>query len=127
VQEDFARLLARRLDKSSSFEFRLDPPEMGRVEGRLTLGDDGKATLALKFENQTAFDMFARDEQALRQTLADAGFDFAQGDFVFSFREDGADRQVGGIDAATTAIAAAPVYEAAFSAPWTAGAIDIRV
>ncbi|MCA8890201.1 MAG: flagellar hook-length control protein FliK, partial [Parvularculaceae bacterium] len=126
--EDFAQILARRLEKSSHFEFRLDPPEMGRVEGRLTLGDDGKAVLALKFDNQAAFDMFARDEQALRQTLANAGFDFGDGDFVFSYREDAApELALANIDAAPTLSLAAPAYDAAFAAPWSAGAIDIRI
>ncbi|MEZ5895503.1 MAG: flagellar hook-length control protein FliK [Parvularculaceae bacterium] len=126
--DDFAQILARRLDKSSQFEFRLDPPEMGRVEGRLTLGDDGKAVLALKFDNQAAFDMFARDEQALRQTLANAGFDFSDGDFVFSFRDDAAPELARTDFAPAPAHSlATPAYDAAFAAPWSAGAIDIRI
>ncbi len=126
--QDFAQILARRLEKSSQFEFRLDPPEMGRVEGRLTLGDDGKAVLALKFDNQAAFDMFARDEQALRQTLANAGFEFADGDFVFSFRDDAApEPALANIEPEKTVSLAAPSYDAAFAAPWSAGALDIRI
>lgn len=83
--KSFAELLARRLDAGGSeFELRLDPPELGKVHARLHLGEDGKAVLALAFDNEAAFNLFSRDEAALRAALAAAGFDLGHGDLSFS-------------------------------------------
>ncbi len=122
---DFARILAKRLEETSIFDIRLDPPDLGRVDGKLSINDDGKAVLALAFDNQSAFDLFSRDEQALRQALADAGLDFGVGDFVFSFREraesDAAPREASVVDAMLSHEEPAPF------ASGRAGAVDIRI
>jgi hypothetical protein len=113
----FAEILAQRLEDATQFDLRLDPPALGSVEGRLTLGDDGKATLALSFDNQPAFDLFHRDEGALRLALGDAGFDLTGRNLQFSFREPPRAERVG-----------AQTQEASFltPAPLHRGAIDIR-
>jgi flagellar hook-length control protein FliK len=126
LKAEFAEILARRLEKTSVFDLRLDPPEMGRVEGRLTVDDKGKAVLSLTFDNQNAFDLYSRDEQALRQALQHAGLDFSAGDFVFSFK------QPPRLTIPAQAIVAAPseasaLYEPLFNASWSAGALDIRI
>lgn len=123
---EFAEVLARRLEKTSVFEMRLDPPEHGRVEGRLAIADDGKAILSLTFDNRNAFDLFSRDEQLLRQTLAQAGLDFAAGDFRFSYREPLLIEGAAESGAATGPVAGRN-YEAVFYAEWSAGALDIRI
>ncbi len=127
LKTEFAEILARRLEKTSVFELRLDPPELGRVDGRLSVGDDGKAVLALSFDNQSAFDLFSRDEQALRQALQQAGLEFGAGDFVFAFKErPPADHT--SVDLMNApAIRAADAYEPTFHAEWSAGALDIRI
>lgn len=87
---DFARLIARKLEGgASSFDLRLDPPELGRIAARLTVGDDGKAQLALSFDSQTALDLFRRDEAGLRDMLTASGFDLGAGDLAFSFDPSG--------------------------------------
>lgn len=113
----FAEILAQRLENASQFDFRLDPPALGSVEGRLTLADDGQARLALSFDNSSAFDLFSRDEGALRLALGDAGFDLAGRDLQFSFREP-----------AGAPGRPAPAPEASFPtlAPLHRGAVDIR-
>lgn len=123
---EFAEVLARRLEKTSVFEMRLDPPEHGRVEGRLAIADDGKAILSLTFDNQNAFDLFSRDEQLLRQTLTQAGLDFAAGDFRFSYREPLLIEGAADFGAATGPVAGRN-YEAVFYAEWSAGALDILI
>jgi flagellar hook-length control protein FliK len=119
--QDFAALLARRLNGGATqFELRLDPPELGRVEASLRLADDGDNVLALKFENQSALDLFARDEAALRNTLLSSGFDLGRERIVFSLAHDE--------EATSTSPAiSAATYEPAFIAPWSAGAVDIRI
>lgn len=119
----FAEVIARRLGEGKSeFEIRLDPPQLGRVEGRLVLGDDGEATLALVFDNQAALDRFAADGAALRAALASAGFDLGGSALSFTLAEregsDGGSRRSGG-EAGRDAPSVAPF---AFSS-----VIDIRI
>lgn len=123
LQETFAEILARRLEKSTVFDIRLDPPALGRVEGRLTVGDDGKSVLTLAFDNQSAFDLFSRDEAALRLALANAGLSFGDRDVSFSFREQGAGERSPSMAARESAAA----YDPEFYADWSAGALDIRI
>lgn len=127
LKTEFAEILARRLEKTSIFDLRLDPPELGRVEGRLSVNDDGKAVLTLTFDSQNAFDLFSRDEQALRQALQQAGLQFGAGDFVFTFKErlqpDVAPADI----AAIPSIDASVAYDPVFAASWSAGALDIRI
>ncbi len=120
--QDFAALLARRLNSGAShFELRLDPPELGRVEASLHIADDGEKILALKFENQSALDLFSRDEAALRNALSSSGFDIAREHVSFALAESESDPQS---DAAVSPDAA---YDSSFVAPWSAGAIDIHI
>lgn len=127
LKAEFAEILARRIDKSSVFELRLDPPELGRVDGRLAVRDDGRAVLSLTFDNKDAFDFYSRDEQALRQALQQAGLTFDSGDFVFAFnqREFEAAEPIG--SRSFKAIENAFAYEPQFHAEWSAGALDIRI
>lgn len=83
----------------------------------MKLTDDGENVLALKFENQTALDLFAKDEAALRNSLTSSGFAFKGDDVVFELAEDG---NAAGF---TTAVAIEP-YSAA---PWSSGAVDISI
>lgn len=121
---DFAKLLARRLDNgATSFELRLDPPELGRVEAHLKTGDDGKAVLALKFENQTTLDMFARDEAGLRAALMSSGFDLGGERLAFILADE---TQAAEMNApAFTVIDTA--YEPQCRAAYSNGAVDLRV
>lgn len=127
---DFARLIAHRLkDGKTHFELRLDPPDLGRVEARLTIADDGKAALALKFDNQAALDHFARDGEALRQALLTAGFDLGGQSLSFTLAERGADEPnafatAPAIVAETSAL---PSYEPLFYAPFSQGVVDLRI
>lgn len=115
----FAEILARRLDWASQFDLRLDPPALGGVEGRLTLSDDGEAVLSLAFDNQSAVDLFRRDEGALRSALANAGFDLPRHNLQMTFRAAGPAmaEPVTEPAAQTNAFAPAPLHR---------GAVDIR-
>ncbi len=88
--EQFAQLIARRLDQDrSAFTLRLDPPELGRVEGRFEVGGDGRTSLQLRFDNQSAFDLFRQDDASLRAALAEVGVDASETDINFAFSPDG--------------------------------------
>lgn len=127
LKTEFAEVLARRLEKTSVFDLRLDPPELGRVEGRLSVNDDGKAVLSLTFDNQNAFDLFSRDEQALRQALQQAGLQFGAGDFVFAFKERPEAEFASAELVAVPDNDASAAYDPVFAASWRGGALDIRI
>ena len=89
--QDFAKLIARRLDSGVSvFELRLDPPALGRVEAQMKVADNGEAKLSLTFDSQTALDMFSRDETDLRQSLTDSGFDLGRDHLELLLKDDAA-------------------------------------
>lgn len=127
LKKPFAEILAKRLDGKSLFDLRLDPPDLGRIEGRLSIADDGQAILSLTFDNQGAFDLFSRDEQALRLALQQAGLTFANADFNFTFRQRTSETG----DLRDEFIAPSEVqrgiYDPEFLASWSAGALDMRI
>lgn len=127
LKAEFAEVLARRLDKTSIFEIRLDPPDLGRIDGRLSINDDGKAVLSLAFDNQSAFDLFSRDEQALRQALQQSGLQFGAGDFIFAFKERVAADSPSFDLGSSKSYAAGESYDPSFYASWSAGALDVRI
>jgi len=119
----FAEILAKRLDGTSQFDLRLDPPALGSIDGRLTLSDDGRALLALGFDSQSTFDLFRRDEGALRLALANAGFDLAGQDLQFTFRQR---QEAIAADAPTASAVIVAAADSFTRAPRHHGAIDIR-
>jgi len=123
--QDFASLLARRLDSgATAFELRLDPPQLGRVEAQLIVADDGEAVLALKFENQSTLDLFQRDEAALRAALDTSDFDLNKNRLTFSLADD--DAKPTAPENAAADIAA--LYdEPLFNAPFSQGVVDLRI
>ncbi len=122
--QDFARLVAQRLSSgATSFDLRLDPPELGRVEASLQVADDGDAVLALKFESQSTLDLFARDEAALRNALLSSGFNLGGERLAFSLSDD---PHAAGT-ATSDVLAASDPYEPVFHAPYSNGAVDIRI
>jgi flagellar hook-length control protein FliK len=128
AQEEFAKLLARRLDSGGShFDIRLNPPELGRVEARLIVGDDGKATMTLKFDNQAAFDLFARDEAALRAAIAGSGFQFGAGDLAFTLERRDAPAPAAPAPVAIAEPAHPQSVEPLSLSPFSHGVIDLRV
>lgn len=125
--QDFARLLARRLEGGATkFDLRLDPPELGRVEAQLKVGDKGEAVLSLKFEHQAALDLFARDADALRAALTSSGFDLGGERLAFSLADESAKPDAGAAEGGAL-IVAADNYDPLYLAPYSRGAVDLRV
>ena len=89
TKNEFAQLVAKKIsERSSSFELRLDPPELGRIEGKIRVSDDGKAVLALNFDNEATLDLFSRDASGLRLALSEAGVDADTSEFEFALIQE---------------------------------------
>lgn len=136
-QAEFARLIARRAaDGASEFELRLDPPHLGRIVGKLSIGEEGRTVVSLTFESAEAFDLFSRDADLLRETLTDAGLSVGSGDLSFLLaRRDpqnnaaiaAARDNLPEITSEITTSREAAMAEAQFFASWSSGSVDLTI
>jgi flagellar hook-length control protein FliK len=124
---------ARSQSGARQFDIRLDPPELGRVEVRLSIDAAGKASAHLTAEQPQTLDLLQKDASVLTRALRDAGLDVSQNNLNFSLRHQNQDgsahhghargTQRGMSLTATQAIEATPA-----SASWRGdGRLDIRV
>ncbi len=125
--QEFAQLVAKRLESGATqFEMRLDPPSLGRIEANLRLADDGENLLVLKFENQSAMDLFANDEAALRNALSSSGFEFDGERLIFEHSGENTDTAGDGNEK-NPGIYPEPTYDPKYAALWSSGAVDIQI
>lgn len=85
--EEFARLIAQRLEGATQFDIAFGDGAQGAIEGRMVLGDDGEAVLRLTFDRLETYQHFAADEAALRAHLAGSGFRFGEGSIRLAHRD----------------------------------------
>ncbi len=69
------------------FEIRLDPPELGRIEVRLTVDRDGNTTTRLIADRADTLDLLRRDASELERALQDSGLKTADNGLQFSLRD----------------------------------------
>jgi flagellar hook-length control protein FliK len=87
-------IAARSQSGIKQFDIRLDPPELGHVEVRLSIDATGKAQAHLSADQPQTLDLLQKDAPALTRALRDAGLDVGQGALNFSLR--GQNQQAGG-------------------------------
>lgn len=75
----------------STFQIRLDPAEMGRVDVKLELAQDGRVTAHLTVEKAETLDLLQKDAKALEQALKDAGLDADDDTLNFSLKDGSGD------------------------------------
>lgn len=87
-----ANAIARGASQNENkFTIRLDPPELGRVDVRLKIGDDGIARAHLIVERSETLDLFLRDQRSLERQLEQAGVKTDGNSLQFSL--EGGDQQ----------------------------------
>jgi flagellar hook-length control protein FliK len=77
------------------FDIRLDPPELGRVDVKLSIDDAGKAQATLQAEKPHTLELLQRDRGTLERALRDAGLDLAGGGLNFSLKGQDKDANSG--------------------------------
>jgi flagellar hook-length control protein FliK len=87
-------IAAKSQSGNKQFDIRLDPPELGRVEVRLSIDATGKAQASLSADQPRTLDLLKTDAPALTRALREAGLNVSQNGLNFSLR--GQDRQNGG-------------------------------
>jgi flagellar hook-length control protein FliK len=71
----------------NNFEIRLDPPELGRIEVKLSVDRQGQVTSHLIADRQDTLDLLRRDSTGLERALQDAGLKTAGDGLQFSLRD----------------------------------------
>jgi hypothetical protein len=83
-----AREIVRRFDgDNTTFDLRLDPPELGRVEVRLDVSRDHRVTAVISADSPQALAELARNARELEQMLNDAGLQLSDSGLSFDLRQ----------------------------------------
>lgn len=97
---------------------RLHPAELGQVDVRLQVGNDGAVKVAITADRADTLDLLQRDARGLERALQDAGLKTETGNLSFSLRDGGQNGSAGQRDHAADAGAPnAPEGTAADDAP----------
>lgn len=78
-------------NNQSRMNIQLNPSELGRVEVRLTVGNDGRTTAVVLAERSETLQLLQRDSAHLEKALQNAGLDVGAQDLSFNMRGDGND------------------------------------
>jgi hypothetical protein len=80
-------IAAKSQSGARQFDIRLDPPELGRVEVRLSIDATGKASAHLSADQPHTLSLLQKDAPILTRALRDAGLDVSQNGLNFSLRQ----------------------------------------
>ena len=80
-------IAARSQSGAKQFDIRLDPPELGRVDVRLSIDATGKASAHLSADQPHTLTLLQNDAPALTRALREAGLDVSQDGLNFSLRQ----------------------------------------
>ena len=80
-------IAAKSQSGAKQFDIRLDPPELGRVEVRLSIDATGKASAHLSADQPQTLSLLQKDAPVLARALRDAGLDVSQDGLNFSLRQ----------------------------------------
>jgi len=80
----------------SSFDIRLDPAELGRIDVRIDVDRSGQVTSHLTVEKPETLSMLQQDAPQLQRALDDAGLKTGSGGLQFSLRDQSSSSQNNG-------------------------------
>ena len=84
-------IAAKSQSGAKQFDIRLDPPELGRVEIRLSIDAAGKASAHLSADQPQTLDLLQKDAASLTRALREAGLNVSQDGLNFSLRQQSHD------------------------------------
>src|SRR5262249_3415649 len=82
-------IIRRFNGQDTSFQLRLDPPDLGRVDVRLDVSRDHRVTAIISADNPQALSDLARGARDLQQALQSAGLDVADDGLRFDLSSNG--------------------------------------
>ena len=74
---------------TTRFNIQLQPAELGRVDVRLELGQDGKISALVTADRQDTLDLLQRDARGLERALQNSGLKADSNSLSFSLRDQG--------------------------------------
>jgi flagellar hook-length control protein FliK len=96
-------IAARSQSGAKEFSIRLDPPELGHVEIRLSIDAGGKAQAHMTVDHPDTLNLLQKDSTTLTQALRDAGLDVSPDGINFSMRGQGGQHSQNGDNAQSRA------------------------
>jgi flagellar hook-length control protein FliK len=78
-------------DGIERISMQLRPEELGRVDVRMEIGQDGKITAQIAVERAQTLELLQKDQKALEKALQEAGFNADSSSLSFSLKEQGGD------------------------------------
>jgi len=86
--------IARAVENGSDrIRIQLNPAELGRVDVRMEIANDGRVTAVVAAEKPETLDLLRRDVHALEKALAEAGLKADGGSLQFSLQGEQADQE----------------------------------
>ena len=83
-----------------SITIRLNPAELGKIDVKMELSDDGTLRAVIAVDRPETLDLLQKDIRGLERALQNAGLQADSGSLNFSLRGDG-DNQAGGFETAS--------------------------
>jgi len=90
-----AAMMRRIQNGMKEFTLRLDPPELGRVDVRLTVGTDKKVRAVVSTDRPEALKDLALSARDLTRALQEAGLELEENGLSFSMNDQGSPQQNG--------------------------------
>lgn len=88
-----AAMMRRISNGMKEFTLRLDPPELGRVDVRLTVGPDKKVRAVVSTDRPESLKDLALSARDLTRALQEAGLDLEENGLSFSMNDQGSSQQ----------------------------------
>ncbi|MBL8551386.1 MAG: flagellar hook-length control protein FliK [Hyphomonadaceae bacterium] len=112
-----AQQIVRRVENgATTFDLRLDPPELGRVEVRLEMSRDHRVVAHIVADDASALQHLVRSAREIESALQSAGLELTQNGLSFDLADRGAS-QAGARDAAPMTTATDPTTDETVAAP----------
>ena len=86
-------IAGKALANKNRFEIRLDPPELGRIEVKLSVDRQGQLTSHVIADRSDTLDLLRRDASGLERSLQDAGLKMSGNGLQFSLRDQSSSGQ----------------------------------
>jgi hypothetical protein len=124
----FSEVVRRFNGHDTTFQLRLDPPELGRVNVRLDVTHDHRVTALITADTPQALSDLARGARDLQQALQSAGLDLADDGLRFDLSSNGNNHSFAQADRPASSASATPGAAAdASAAPEAAPARPLRL
>ncbi|MBO6825269.1 MAG: flagellar hook-length control protein FliK [Sneathiella sp.] len=86
------QLMQAAKDGNDKIKVQLHPAELGRVDIKLEIAQDGRVMAVIAADNPESLDLLQQDSKALEQALKDAGFETDQNSLNFSLNQGSEDQ-----------------------------------